>query len=106
MSDEVTFQLNSVEANWLHQQREFCGEAMVEILTGALLEWIARNSDRLIDQENAMVVVERFRMGALAVRLFPYEIGKQGQCGSCISRGSSQLRPAVNSGDEPNCQSR
>jgi hypothetical protein len=32
---------------------------MVEILTGALLEWIARNSDRLIDQENAMVVVER-----------------------------------------------
>ena len=57
MSDEVTFQLNSVEANWLHQQREFCGEAMVEILTGALLEWIARNSDRLIDQENAMVVL-------------------------------------------------
>ena len=26
MPDEVTFQLNSVEAKWLDQQREFCGK--------------------------------------------------------------------------------
>ena len=43
---KVTFQLNSFAAKWMAQQREFCK-----------LEWIARNSDRIIDQENVAAVL-------------------------------------------------
>jgi hypothetical protein len=46
--DEVRFELTSTEIEWLEKQPEFCSKAVVEILTSALEEWIARNPNRFI----------------------------------------------------------
>lgn len=51
--DTIRFELNDAEVKWLEEQREFFSEALVEILTGAMKEWIARNPDRLIPVESA-----------------------------------------------------
>lgn len=52
-SGEIRFDLNSAEAKWLDQQRESFSEALVEILTSALWEWIVRNPHRFVDCANA-----------------------------------------------------
>jgi hypothetical protein len=51
-SQEIQFQLNSVEVKWLARQDQFISDALVEVLTGALCEWIARNPDRVVDSLN------------------------------------------------------
>jgi len=51
-SDELQFQLNSVEVKWLARQDQFFNDALVEVLTSALCEWIARNPDRVVDSLN------------------------------------------------------
>jgi hypothetical protein len=51
-SDELQFQLNSVEVKWLARQDQFFNDALVEVLTSALREWIARNPDRVVDSLN------------------------------------------------------
>jgi hypothetical protein len=56
-SNEVRFELTSTEMKWLEKQSGFCREAMVEILTGALQEWIARNPDIFITQETITAIL-------------------------------------------------
>lgn len=56
-SDEVRFELNTTEMKWLEKQPRFCSEAVVEILTSALQEWIARNPDRFIGQQTIAAIL-------------------------------------------------
>jgi hypothetical protein len=60
-SDEIQFWLNSAEVKWLGRQDPFFSNALVEVLTSALCEWIQRNPNRVVDSLN----VRRILHGAL-----------------------------------------
>lgn len=56
-SHEVRFELTEPEIHWLDQQSEFYSNAVVEILAGALQEWISRNPSRCVTQETMTVIL-------------------------------------------------
>jgi hypothetical protein len=56
-SGEIQFQLNSAEIKWLARQDQFFSEALVELLTSALCEWIPRNPERVVDSLNVRYIL-------------------------------------------------
>ena len=58
-SDEIQFQLNSVEVKWLVRQDQFFSDALAEVLTSALCEWIPRNPDQVVDSLNVRHILHR-----------------------------------------------
>jgi hypothetical protein len=56
-SNEVRIELTGPELYWLEKQSEFSSDAVVEILTGALQEWLPRNPDQCVTRETVTAIL-------------------------------------------------
>ena len=56
-SHEVRFELTGPEVYWLKKQSGFCSDGVAEILTAALEEWIARNTEQRVTQETVTAIL-------------------------------------------------
>lgn len=56
-SHEVRFELTGPEIYWLEKQPGFCSDAVIEILIGALQEWLPRNPNRCVTKETVTAIL-------------------------------------------------